>query len=429
MRGLKPFQGWRLTFFQGIIVAVFLLFSIRMYDLQVINYDEFKEQADENRFSALPIASNRGVIYDRNNKPLATNAPAYLIEITPAELPDSTTDRYAIYNKISALVGVPPTIDSEVVNGRRVRSIERIVDEGESIRPFTAWAVAADVDREAALQILEEKIELPGVSVRTVNVREYPTGALTAHIIGYMGPIGPEESERLQLLGYNPNFDRVGYDGIEAYMETELAGTRGSVLREVDVAGEVMKNISYTPPISGESIRLTIDVDLQAAAEQALIDEIETVNAVAVSKTGQIQTESGVVIAMNPQTGEILAMVSYPSYDNSRFARAIDGEYYLEVLNDPLTPLVDHAVGSLYPPGSAWKLITATGVLQEDVISPSQTLFDPGDLIVANKFAPNEPAAAQRFVCWLRTGHKNLNIVGAIAQSCNVYFYQVGGGN
>lgn len=429
MRELQPFQGWRLTFFQGIIVAVFLLFSIRMYDLQVVNYDIFKAEADENRFSSLPIASNRGVIYDRNLKPLASNAPAYLIEITPAELPSDTAARYEIYNKISALVDVPPTINSEIVNGRRIRSIERIVNEGEGLRPFTAWAVAADVDRRAAQQILEQKISLPGVSVRTINVREYPTGKLTAHIIGYMGPIGPAEAERLSALGYNPNFDRVGYDGIEAYLETELAGSRGSVLREVDVAGEVMQNISFTPPVAGKSVVLTIDVDLQRAAEQALITQIQRLNDQYLPSTGEIQTESGVVIAMNPQTGEILAMVSYPAYDNSRFARAIDGEYYLEVLNDPLTPLVNHAVGSLYPPGSAWKLITAAGVLQEDVIAPSQTLFDPGDLIVENRYAPNDPASSQRFVCHYREGHKRVNMVGAIAWSCNVYFYQVGGGN
>ena len=194
-----------------------------MYDLQVVQYESFKAEADENRFSSLPIASNRGVIYDRNNQPLASNAPAYLIEITPAELPSDTASRYEIYNKISALVDVPPTLNSELVNGERIRSIERIVNEGEGLRPFSPWAVAADVDRRAAQQILEEKISLPGVSVRTINVREYPTGQLTAHIIGYMGPIGPEEAERLSALGYNPNFDRVGYDGIEAYLESELA--------------------------------------------------------------------------------------------------------------------------------------------------------------------------------------------------------------
>lgn len=425
MRESNPFQGWRLTFFQGVIVAVFLLFTIRMYELQVVNYDGFKAQADENRFSELPIPSDRGVIYDRYGEPLASNAPAYLVEITPAQLPSDQAGRYAIYNRLSALIDVPPTIDSELVEGRRVRSIERIVGEGERIAPFRAIAVAADVDRRVSMRIREEAITLPGVSIRTVGVREYPTGALTAHIVGYMGPIGPEEAERLRELGYDPAFDRVGYDGIERYMESELSGSRGSILREVDVVGAEIQQVNVVPPQAGNSVVLTIDVELQAAAQQALIDGIQKLN----SDYNQVMSETGVVIALNPNTGEILALVSYPSYDNSRFARAIDGEYYLEVLNDPLNPLVNHTSGSLYPPGSAWKLITAAAVLEEDIIDPSYQLFDPGDLILANQYAPNQPAAAQRFVCHVREGHGLLNMVGAIAQSCNVYFYQVGGGN
>ncbi|MBZ0287652.1 MAG: hypothetical protein K8I30_08555, partial [Anaerolineae bacterium] len=138
---------------------------------------------------------------------------------------------------------------------------------------------------------------------------------------------------------------------------------------------------------------------------------------------------SGVVIAMNPQTGEILALVSWPTYDNARFARNIDYEYYLDVAADPLTPLVNHAISSLYPPGSVWKLVTAVGVLQEDVIEPNSLLNDPGSLQLPNRYAPNDISAAQNFVCWKDDGHGNLGMVNAIAQSCDVYFYQVGGGN
>ncbi len=405
------------------MIAVFVIFAFRMYDLQVMQYDTWRAQADENRFSELPIASDRGVIYDRYGQSLARNAAAYIVEITPAELPTDINQRYEIYRRLSTLVDVPPTISAELVEGERIRSIERIVNEGEGVRPFTPIAVAADIDRYAAMQILEESIELPGVRVRNVAVREYPTGSLTAHIIGYMGPIGPEEAERLRELGYDPAFDRVGYDGIESYLETELSGQRGSRLREVDVAGEVLNEISYTPPVAGDSLRLTIDVELQRAAQQALVEQLDILRDIG------IVSEQGVVIGMDPRTGEILTMVSYPSYDNSRFARAIDGEYYLEVLNDPLTPLVNHAIGSLYAPGSAWKLITASAVLEEDVIEPNTTLNDPGSLVVQNRYAEFDPLSSQRFVCHLASGHGDLNIVGAIAQSCNVYFYQVGGGN
>lgn len=405
------------------MVAVFVIFAFRMYDLQVLQYDSWKALADENRFSELPIASDRGVIFDRYGQSLASNAAAYIVEITPAELPTEQAARYSIYNRLSALVDVPPTISTELVDGERIRSIERIVNEGEGVRPFTPIAVAADIERNAAIRIREESIDLPSVNVRSIAVREYPTGALTAHIIGYLGPIGPQEAERLRELGYDPAFDRVGYDGVEAYLETELSGRRGSRRREVDVVGEVVNEISYTPPVAGVSVRLTLDIELQKAAERALEEQLAILN----SET--IRSESGVVIAMDPRTGEILAMVSYPSYDNSRFARAIDGEYYLQVLNDPLTPLVNHATGSLYAPGSAWKLITAAAVLEENIIEPNTMLYDPGDLIIQNRYAEFDPLSSQRFVCHLRTGHGNLNMVGALAQSCNVYFYQVGGGN
>lgn len=429
MRKMDSFQGWRLTFFQGVLFAVFAIFAIRMYDLQVVREEDFQTAADDNRLSILPISADRGVIYDRYNRLLASNAPAYVVEITPAELPSVTSERNDIYKKISALTGVPANYANEQQGTLFVRSIERIVDEWEGVSPFRPIAVATDIDRDDAMRLLEDRISTPGVNVRTVAVREYPEGELTSHIIGYMGPVSAEVADELRELGFDPRFERQGYAGVEAYMESLLSGTRGSITREIDVVGEVQRELSVVPATAGNSLRLTIDTELQAAAEKALRSRLDFLNQESLAAGQGIKTQRGVVIGMNPQTGEILAMVSYPSYDNRRFARAIDGEYYLTVLNDPLTPLLNKAVGSLYPPGSAWKLITAAAVLQENVIEPSTTLFDPGDLFVENRYAPNDPAQRQRFVCHFREGHGNINIVGAIAQSCNVYFYQVGGGN
>jgi penicillin-binding protein 2 len=429
MRQANWFQNWRLIFFQGVMFAVFLVFTLRMYDLQVVRYQDAATAADDNRLTVQGIAATRGIIYDRNNQLLANNAPAYLVEIVPAELPSDTEARYAIFNRISALTGVPPTYVSEDRNGVFVRSIERIIDEVDGIEPYRPIAVATDIDRAAAIRILEERLSLPGVSITTIGVREYPTGPLTSHIIGYLGPVGEAEAESLRELGFDPRFERVGYAGIEAYMESILAGERGSITREVDVVGQVQRELQVTPSTAGQNLRLTIDVELQAAAEDALTSMIDSLNAEALSNEQGVVTQRGVVVAVNPTTGEVLAMVSYPSYDNQRFARGIDGEYYLQILNDPLNPLLNKATSSLFPPGSGWKLITAAAALQENVIQPLTTLFDPGDLIVENRYAPNDPARAQRFVCWDRRGHKSLDMVGAISNSCNVYFYQVGGGN
>jgi cell division protein FtsI/penicillin-binding protein 2 len=172
-------------------------------------------------------------------------------------------------------------------------------------------------------------------------------------------------------------------------------------------------------------VRLSIDLELQKLAQESLIYTIAQVN----FKEARVVTQSGVVIAMNPKTGEILAMVSWPTYDNTRFARQIDAEYYFRVLEDPLKPFINHAVSAVYPPGSVWKVLTAVGVAQEQVIDPKTTLFDGGELFVENRFAQNDPSSRQRFVCWLRQGHQFVNMVQGLAWSCDVYFYQIGGGN
>ena len=425
MRTLQPFQGWRLTFFQGVMFAVFFIFTIRMYQMQIVNQADAQLAADDNRLSELPIAADRGVIFDRYDQILAGNVPAYIVRVVPAELPVGREAELEIFNRLSALTGVPPTRALADASGSNLRSIEELVEEGEGFAPFQPVPVAQDVPLEVALRILEERYDLPGVDVQEAAVRQYPGGSATSHIIGYMGPIPPEEQLELLERGYDPAFDRIGYSGIERYLEEDLAGLRGIRLREVDVAGEVINVVRETSPVAGQNLRLTLDLELQKVAEQALVDRINFINA----QARNIITEAGAVIAMNPTTGEILAMVSYPSYDNSRFARAIDVEYYQEIIENPRNPLVNQTIGALYPPGSTWKLVTAAAALEEDIINPNTRLFDPGDLLVPNYYAPNDRASDQRFVCWKRDGHGLVDMLGGIAQSCNVYFYQVGGGN
>jgi penicillin-binding protein 2 len=426
MGQLQPFQGWRLTLFQGIIFAVFVIFGVRMYQLQIVQNELYQLAADENRLSILPVAATRGILIDRYGAPLAINVPAYNVTVIPALLPSDQDETLRIYNRLSALTGVPPTRAIADASGLAVRSIEELVIEGEGIAPYRAVLVAQDVGQAVAMQLLEERYTLPAVDVQAASVRDYPTGALTSQIIGYMGRIPAEQELELIAQGYNPAFDRIGYAGLEAYLENILAGQRGREVRQVDVAGRpVGERAAFDAPVPGLSVRLTIDTELQQIAEDALIEQLDLVN----QRAEAIVTQTGSVIAMDPNTGEILAMVSYPSYDNARFARNIDVQYYLDVAADPLTPLVNHVTQSVYPPGSVWKLITALGVLEEDVIAPETLLNDPGDLLLPNRYAPNDQTAAQRFVCWLDAGHGNLNMIGGIAQSCDVYFYQIGGGN
>lgn len=425
-RMLLPFQGWRLHFFRATVVALLLVMVLRTWQLQFIQGASFRADADENRFQTLPVAAPRGKIYDRNGQPLALNDAAFLVTITPALLPDDIDDILQIYNRLSALVDVPATRIIADASGRTdERSIDEIVREGEGIAPFRAVIIAVDVDEQVAREILESRQSLPGVAIEVRSVRRYPSGELTAQMIGYLGPISEEQAQELRELGYDPAYDRVGYSGIEAYFETELKGVNGSQTTEIDVAGQPLRLVETIKPEPGVSIELTIDRDLQAAAQRALIDGITQLNA----RERRLVSQSGVVIAMNPQTGEILAMVSWPTYDNSRFARSIDAEYYFDLADDPLRPLVNHAISSLYPPGSVWKMLTSIAIQEEDVIDPDTPLFDGGSLVLPNAFAPNDPGRGQTFVCWLDTGHESETLLDAIADSCDVYFYQVGGGN
>ena len=425
-RRLMPFQGWRLIFFQAVIVFSLVILVIRMGELQFYRGEQFAADAEENQLQVVLQPAPRGAILDRNNVALAKNDPAWNVTITPAELPDDPADVLEVYNRVSALTDVPATRASADAAGRTdERSLDEMVREGEGIAPFRAVVVAQDVPFEAMAQILEQSDLLPGVSVQVASVREYPTGAATAHVVGYLGPIGPEEELRLRELGYDPAFDRIGYAGIEAFFETELAGERGTETWVVDVAGQRLNLVDEKKRVAGMSVQLTLDMDLQEAAQESLTRRLNIVNA----EAQRLVTQQGVVIAMNPNNSEILALVSWPTYDNTRFARNIDGEYYFDQADDPLRPLVNHAISALYPPGSIWKLVTATGVLEEDVIDPEDFLFDPGRLELPNAYAPLDRSQNQTFVCWNREGHGRVDLLRGIAQSCDVYFYQVGGGN
>lgn len=425
-RRLLPFQGWRLGLFRAVVVFSLLVLVMRTGELQFGRGEQFVRDAEENRLQQVLIPAPRGQIYDRNMVALAQNDPAYNVTITPAQLPDDPEAVLALYNRLSALIDVPATRAVADAAGRTTeRSIDEMVREGLGIAPYREVVVAQDIDRLTAFRILEEAQVLPGVGVYDASVRQYPTGSLTAHIVGYLGPIGPEEEMRLRELGYNPAFDRIGYAGVEAYFEEELAGRRGAQTWLIDVAGRPLQLVDEEHFVPGMSLQLTLDLDLQKAAQDALTRRINLINA----EAGRVVTQQGVVIAMDPRSGEILAMVSWPSYDNTRFARTIDGEYYFDQFDDPLRPLVNHAISALYPPGSVWKMITSVGAVEENVIAPTSRLFDPGSLVLPNAFAPRDESQGQTFVCWDRAGHGEVDLLKAIAISCDVYYYQVGGGN
>ena len=423
---------WRVLAFYAALILSTAGLIVHLFQLQITEGRTYADEAFENRVTRVSDPAPRGIIYDRRGVPLVRNVPSFTVTITPAYLPDSAAEEEAIYLRLSKLLQMPifvpgSTPQSPCTPGRGIRDL---VEEGAGLAPFTPVKIKCDIDKDTAFVIREEEANLPGVGVIVEPLRDYPTGALTADIIGYMAPIPDPREFPLTYAYYTgrgllPGRDRIGVAGVEASMQDVLAGQNGSRLIEEDVAGQDLRTLSVeTETVAGLNVQLTVDARLQAAAEAALTGRINFIN----NYFSALRSSSGVVIAMNPMNGEILTMVSWPTYDNNRFARRIDFPYYKLLSDTAEKPLINHAVSGLYPPGSVFKIVTATGVMEEGVIDPDKELTDPGKITVRNKYYPADPGKAQEFVCWLRTGHGKVSFIRGIAESCDVYFYKIGGG-
>lgn len=424
----------RILFFAGVLILAFIIYTGRLFYLQVIQYDFFTAQADENRITEINIPAQRGIIYDRNGVVLARNIPSYHIVITQADLPEDPGAVQEIYEELSRLTGIPVNRGEISETDPYVpcisnHGIAQIAFYGEKSTPYQPVRVACDVSREIAMIVGENADRWPGVGVEIVPVRDYPTGILTSNIVGFLGPIPASQEEYYEGLGFVANRDKVGYAGVELQFQELLGGRNGLRVVGRDVAGKISNDIQ--PPIQaqpGYNLRLTIDTRLQQSAEAILIDEINFWN----TWLGEMRMTSGVVIAMNPKTGEILAMVSYPSYENNRMARLIPAYYYEQLLEDPREPLRNHAVYAELPAGSVFKLVTAVGALNEGVVTPEQVVKTPGKLVVSEKRYVNDPGTAREFVDWIYKnrpeGFVQLDFLHCIANSSNVCFYKVGGG-
>ena len=431
----SPFvTPWRTGILYGLMAISIIAFSGQLLRLQVLEYEELSALAVENRQARINAPAQRGVIYDRNGIILAHNIPSYDVVITPAELPEDDLRLQEIYQRIATITGAPintPPLDAGNASSNRMGEdgpppgITEVVFLQESIAPYESVVVAPDVDRKVALTLSEELRNLPGVGIQITPMRDYPTGSLTAHLVGYMGPITEAVKDFYTERGFDASSDKIGYSGVEAYMQDTLAGQNGFKLIEQDVAGLELRVIGQvTNPTPGRSIMLTIDTQLQAITEAALRQRMKIENQ---SRDGQPVT-NGVAIAMNPQTGEILSMVSLPNYDNQQFARYIPVDYYTELVNHPHKPLLNQAISGEHPPGSVYKLVVASGALQEDIVTPEQFVDDPGEIEIVNRYFPNDPGKTRKVVCWKRDGHGPVDFMTGIAQSCDVYFYALGGG-
>lgn len=457
MNDSEPMQttpaAWRFWVVYAVVIGLFGFYAFKLFSLQILEGVSYVEQAEENRTTRVSDPTQRGIIYDRNGIVLARNVASYNVTITPALLPGLLPFAYndpedpvpgtiqEVYRRLSEIIGVP--VSAGTVNGELTDEsvllfkpcetslgIKEIVYIQDTTAPYDPVRIACSIPEQQAKLVIEQSADLPGVDVEVEPVREYPTGELTAELIGFLGPI-PANQPGLNLedyyreKGFVPNRDKVGYAGIENSLQDVLGGQNGERFVEVDVAGQVLSNLTEpVKPVPGNNVVLTIDTRLQSAAREALKYEINWWN----TYFNRIQSTSGVVVAMNPKTGEILAMVSYPNYENNRFASEISGYYYTQLVEDPAKPLLNHAITGEYPPGSVFKMPIAIGALNEGVIAPEKTVDDPGKITIEEKALPNSIGRPRDYVCWLDAGHGDVSWLQGVMWSCDVYFYKIGGG-
>lgn len=383
------------------VIGLFL-FSVlagRLFQLQIIEGTARAEQAEASRTQNLAIPSQRGLIFDRAGRPLVINVPTWTVAIQPADLP--TYRRDGVLRRLADVLHVP------------VSQLGARLDAYDG-SPFDLVPLATDVDRDAALVLAEDSEALPGVELQVVPQRAYLNergevdGTLLSEVLGYTGPINAEELERLADAGYLHD-DPIGRTGIEAAFESELRGEYGSARWERDATGRLIKVVEETrEPVAGRNLVLTIDARLQRMATESLLWGMREAN-----------VSQGVTIVMNPQTGEILAMVSLPAYDNNAFAGGISDETYQAYLSDPNLPLRNHAISDIYPPGSTFKLVTGLAALQEGVTTPARRWQTYGCYQI-----PGAPAGDCLYD-WNRRGFGRLNMVEAFAISSDTFFYQM----
>ena len=384
-----------------IAVVLFSLLGGRLFQLQVVDGARYAAQAAAARTVEMPIPASRGLIFDREGRPLAVNTPSWTLYARPADLPASEADRTVVLARAASASGL-----SLAALQQRLTAFQG--------SPYDLVPLGSDISREAALLIAERSADLPGISVAAEPRREYldETGArngeLLAHLVGYTGPVSRTELENLSAEGYLRD-DVIGRNGVEASYEDALRGTYGSELLERDSSGRLVKTLErLKDPVPGKSLMLTIDSRIQRIATETLKWGLEAAG-----------VAQGVTIVMNPQTGEILAMVSLPTYDNDKFAAGISAQDYAAYLNDPTKPLRNHAISDIYPPGSTFKLVTGLAALEEGVTTVAQRWPTYGCYQI-----PDAPAG-QCLFDWNHRGFGPLSIVDAYAKSSDTFFYQM----
>jgi penicillin-binding protein 2 len=376
----------RLRFMQFSFIAVFVVYTLRLFSMQILSGDVYRTRAERIARRTTVIPAQRGEIYDRNyNIPMVLNIDSFAVTVVPAEIPKGQIS--TVFARLSDLLGIPQALFDKKVPPAYYHLYQSI-------------ELVSNVSVETISMLAERSDELPGISWQSKPIRSYVDTGSLAHIIGYVGDITREELKVLYNKGYELG-DIIGKAGIEKQYDEVLRGKAGQEVLVVDVRGrkieEDIGNYGIAPEM-GKNIVLSIDRNIQELAEEALGERM------------------GAVIVMKPGTGEILAMVSYPWYDPNIFNQTGTGNAYQAMLDDPKKPFLNRAIQSSYPPASTFKVIMSTGILEEKAFSPDKTVDCDGEILYGDRI----------FRCHIRKpGHGPLDLRGALAQSCDVYFWIV----
>lgn len=385
---LTPQLAWRVAIIGGVALLAFAVIFFRLWYLQVLSGDKYLAEARGNQVRAIKVQAPRGEIVDRDGRVLVDNAAGRAVKVTPDKLPKDEATRQQLYGRLGKLLQIRP------------KRIAREVDAQLKAQPFAAATVKADVSDPYVRYLLEHQGDFPGVTVEQVYLRDYPHGELGAHLFGYVGEVSAEELDEGTFRGAELG-DRVGKAGIENEYDNFLRGRNGASRVQVDAMGTLKRTLARREPRQGRQLRLSIDLDVQRAGQDALA-----------TGTGQ-----GAFAVMDVKNGEVLALGSAPSFDPNLFSKAIKQRDLDRLYSEENgKPLFNRAIQGGYPSGSTYKLVTAVGALEGGLITPDEIQYDNGSLKVGGVEFKNAGDAV----------HGAIALRQAMTVSSDVFFYLLG---
>ncbi len=374
----------RLAVVAALVAATFLVLLSRLFYLQVIQHDHYQLLAEQNRVNIVPVVPHRGVILDRNGVTLASNYAAYTLEITPSQVDDLN----GVIEELSTLVEITP---------KDLRRFEKRLEEEPD---FSSIPIRTRLNDEEVARFAVNRYRIPGVQINARLFRHYPNNEVASHVVGYIGRMSEADYAGLQEQGRAYNYtksDYIGKVGLEQYYEPVLRGVTGYEHVETDANGHSIRTLRSILPVSGNNLLLAIDARLQQIAEAAFGDY------------------RGSMVAIEPDTGGVLALVSRPGFDPNLFVEGIDPEHWSALNDSPDHPLNNRALQGVYPPGSTFKPFMALAGLELGKRTPGYSISDPGYFVLGG--------SGHVFRDWKAGGHGVVDLHKAIVESCDTYFY------